>query len=329
MNGDSRETGKLTPDGKPDPSVFSTEYNREGIRVGTAVCVIVRNAERQKKPTVRFRHFWGVDKRGDLLTSLNKRRFNAAYAVATPRPENRHSFRPETVSSEYTSWPRIVDLCALPPSNGLMEKRGGALIDIDREALAERMNAYFNKRYDWQQYGLVARALTAAQARFDPKRAREKALAAESFCEGRIVRYALRPFDTRWCYYTAVRPIWNEPRPSLWAQCWKGNRFLATRPAGVSSPEGVPFSFTGLLGDNDSLRGHAYYFPLRLRNGDRLDKKSEQTLFALLGEEPEYVPVANLSQPVREYLAQFEDQSPFRHRRASGIYLDALIGHWL
>jgi predicted helicase len=30
MNGDSRETGKLTPEGKPDPSVFSTEYNRGG-----------------------------------------------------------------------------------------------------------------------------------------------------------------------------------------------------------------------------------------------------------------------------------------------------------
>ncbi len=58
MNGDSRETGKLTPEGKPDPSVFSTEYNREGIRVGTAVCVIVRKPERQKKPTIRFRDLW-------------------------------------------------------------------------------------------------------------------------------------------------------------------------------------------------------------------------------------------------------------------------------
>ena len=40
LNGDSRETGKLTPDGKPDPSVFSTEQNREGIRVeiGRASC---------------------------------------------------------------------------------------------------------------------------------------------------------------------------------------------------------------------------------------------------------------------------------------------------
>ena len=37
LNGDSRETGKVTPEGKPDPSVFSTEFNKEGIRVGTAI----------------------------------------------------------------------------------------------------------------------------------------------------------------------------------------------------------------------------------------------------------------------------------------------------
>ena len=44
MNGSSRETGKLTPDGKPDPSVFSTKYNREGIRVGTAIGLLVRKS---------------------------------------------------------------------------------------------------------------------------------------------------------------------------------------------------------------------------------------------------------------------------------------------
>jgi len=35
LNGGSRETGKLTFDGKPDPSVFATESNPEGIRLGT------------------------------------------------------------------------------------------------------------------------------------------------------------------------------------------------------------------------------------------------------------------------------------------------------
>ena len=37
LNGSKFETGKVAPDGSPDPSVFSTEANREGIQVGTAV----------------------------------------------------------------------------------------------------------------------------------------------------------------------------------------------------------------------------------------------------------------------------------------------------
>jgi hypothetical protein len=44
LNGDSRETGKLTPAGDPDPSVFSTPMNREGIRVGTCITTLVRQA---------------------------------------------------------------------------------------------------------------------------------------------------------------------------------------------------------------------------------------------------------------------------------------------
>jgi hypothetical protein len=60
MNGDSRETGKLTPDGKPDPSVFSTDANREGIRVGTAVSVMVKDGGVVTNPQVRYRDFWGL-----------------------------------------------------------------------------------------------------------------------------------------------------------------------------------------------------------------------------------------------------------------------------
>jgi len=37
LNGDKFKTGKLTPEGNPDPSIFSTESNREGIQVGTAI----------------------------------------------------------------------------------------------------------------------------------------------------------------------------------------------------------------------------------------------------------------------------------------------------
>jgi predicted helicase len=63
LNGDSRETGKLTPEGKPDPSVFSSEYNREGIRTGTAIALMVQTGLQKDKAIVRFRQLWGVSKR--------------------------------------------------------------------------------------------------------------------------------------------------------------------------------------------------------------------------------------------------------------------------
>lgn len=79
LNGDSRETGKLTPEGKPDPSIFSTEYNREGIRVGTAVGLMVRREHRDKQPKVRSREFWGIRKRANLVSSLNGTDLNSEY----------------------------------------------------------------------------------------------------------------------------------------------------------------------------------------------------------------------------------------------------------
>ena len=44
LNGSKFETGKVAPDGSPDPSVFSTEANREGIQVGTAVALLTKRS---------------------------------------------------------------------------------------------------------------------------------------------------------------------------------------------------------------------------------------------------------------------------------------------
>ncbi|MGA2034669.1 MAG: type ISP restriction/modification enzyme [Thermoguttaceae bacterium] len=327
MNGDSRETGKLTPDGKPDPSVFSTEYNREGIRVGTAICVMVRKKKRDPKPTVLVRQFWGATKRQALLASLGKRR--SGMVKTAPTQQNRFSFRPENVAAQYAGWPKIVDLSGIAPSNGLMEKRGGALIDIDRDALESRMRDYFDADLSWDDYKTRQTALTEDAARCNAKEARTKAIRAEHFDSDRLRRYTLRPLETRWCYYTPVRPVWNEPRPALWAQYWDGNRFLMTRPAGVASPEGVPFCFTGALGDNDALRGHSYYVPFFLKNGSRLEKQAQATLFAALGEQPEVdEAVANLSRAAREFLPSLKFKNPDDTKAATMIWMHALaIGY--
>lgn len=310
LNGDSRETGKRTPDGKPDPSVFSTDYSRQGIRVGTAVCVIVRKPTRQKKPTVRFRHFWGVNKRADLLDSLNARNIDAAYTLADPCPENRLSFRPENVAAHYNQWPKMPDLCEVSPSNGLMEKRGGALIDIDRDALEARMRDYFNADLSWEEYKARQTALTKDAAGFIPDKARQKAIAAESFDADRLRRYALRPFETRWCYYTRVRPVWNSARPTLWRQCFKGNGFVLSRMNPAKTPEGAPMYFCQGLSDDHLLAPDAACFPLRLPPDSGTDGTG---LFG--GEKPH----ANLSPAAREYLAKLGVEDPDADAKTAGL----------
>jgi len=330
MNGDSRETGKLTPDGKPDPSVFSTDYNREGIRLGTAVCVIVRKSTRRKKPTVRFRHFWGASKRADLLDSLRAKNLNAAYTIAHPCQENRLSFRPESVTASYNAWPDIVSLCAVEPISGLQEMRKEALIDIARGDLAKRMQAYFDGSVDWESVVPLIDGLAMKAGAFDPKACRAKLLKAESFDPKRIIRYSLYPFDNRWCYHTNTTPLWNRPRPKLASQLWPGNRVFITRPFAERPKERAAMTMTPLLPDYHLLRPNIVAIPLMLRNGDRLSDRQHATLFDTLGAVPsDDVPTANLSKPARMYLANLGIQDPDADAETAGlIWMHALaIGY--
>lgn len=142
LNGDSRETGKTTPDGMPDPSVFSTESNKEGIRVGTTIGLMVRRGTNEET-TVKFRHFWGVNKRADLLESLDAPNFEAPYQPADPSEQNRYSFRPLDIKAHYLEWPKVVDLCAGDFYQGLSEDRRKALMDSNKEAAYRAHEALF------------------------------------------------------------------------------------------------------------------------------------------------------------------------------------------
>ena len=60
LNGDKYKTGKVAPDGKPDPSIFSTPSDPVGIQVGTAIATLVRKADHAPAATIDFRHLWGA-----------------------------------------------------------------------------------------------------------------------------------------------------------------------------------------------------------------------------------------------------------------------------
>ncbi|HEX8090435.1 MAG TPA: type ISP restriction/modification enzyme, partial [Blastocatellia bacterium] len=330
LNGDSRETGKLTPEGKPDPSVFSTQYNREGIRVGTAIGLMVRKQMRNEQPIVRSRQLWGVTKREDLLESLKLEDLNAQYRTAVPIKSNRFSFVPLDTNSHYQAWPKLTDLCAESPSNGLMEKRGGALMDIDRDNLEKRMQLYYDPSIDWETILALNTGLTEDAAGFVAKKARSKVQTAEEYQPTRLRRYTLRPFDTRWCYYSEVSPLWNRSRPTLWRQCWEGNTFLLTRFKRAKEPEGPPYYFTPYLSDDHLLTPDAVAIPFRLRivQSNKAKKNAAQGPLFSEHEAAETIS-ANLSQPAREYLTSLGITNPDTDAETAGlIWMHALaIGY--
>lgn len=315
MNGDSRETGKLTPEGKPDPSVFSTKYNRAGIRVGTAVSIFVRKEERDKKPIVRFRHFWGVTKRQDLLASLSAKDMDAAYTGVNPCKDNQYSFRPEEVSAEYRSWPKVPDLGDNSPYLGLNENRRGALQEIDRDRVAARMQMYVDAGLSWDQYKSQETGLTQRAAGFDPELVRKKVQQSEPFSESRVRRYLRRPFDVVWAYISDVSPLWNRSRPELRVQLALNQQCFITRPSCPASPEGVPVFSTRMLGEQDAIRGHAYYFPVMLAPIVKAKGKKRKGQPSFL----DAAPSANLSAAARAYLAGLGVKDPDAGAHLAGL----------
>ena len=266
MNGDSRETGKTTPDGKPDPSVFSTQHNRQGIRVGTAIGLMVRKDIREPTPLIRFRHFWGMTKRDDLVRSLDSTNFDAQYAEVSVDERSRFAFIPTVTSDEYLNWPRVIDLAGVPPFNGPVERRGLALISIDRHELETRIRQYFDSQVTDSEIEEIYPSLMMTGNRIVGPDARKKLLRETSFDPTKVVRYLFKPFDLRWCYLDNIRPLFSEPSPQLINQNQiPGNAYFVTRDAADHRQEGRPSLFTTVVSDYHSIGGEARHLPVFTR----------------------------------------------------------------
>ncbi|MGA2866479.1 MAG: type ISP restriction/modification enzyme [Verrucomicrobiota bacterium] len=319
----NRKISEYAPDGRTSETVFAMQAFSPGIKQGVATSLLLCTGKKGK-PTVLFRDDLNAaraaERRAELLASLKARKINRQYQKANPSAANRFSFRPADVASCYLEWPTLLELCAEPPSNGLMEKRGGALIDTDEKRLRQRMAMYYDPAVSWQDLQALGTGLTEDAARFDARKARGKVLAAESFQPHHVRRYALRPFDVRWCYYSAERPLWNEPRPRLWAQCWTGNAFLLTRMNCPRTLEGSPVCFTTCLCDDHSLTPDAVAIPFRCRVASPAKPKRKDDgngEFGSILEEaaPAYEAgggrtTANLSPAARAYLATLGLKNP-------------------
>jgi len=109
LNGDKYKTGKTTPDGKPDPSIFSTEHNREGIQVGTAITTLIRKPAHASALAVEFRQVWGTGKRRELLDTADADPA-LLYAPVISSLELGLPFVGASVGAGYFDWPKLPEL---------------------------------------------------------------------------------------------------------------------------------------------------------------------------------------------------------------------------
>jgi predicted helicase len=226
LNGDKFKTGKTTPEGLPDPSIFSTEHNREGIQVGTAIVTLIRKETHVPTSTVAFRHLWGTAKRQELLEMADADT-SEFYEALLPSLDLGLPYVQTTVGADYHRWPRLPEL--LPTSfPGVKTSRDEFLVAIDRNRLEERLTVYFDPAVSHDELRARFPTVMNETARFDPTKTRE-CLCKRGKLSENVVRYTYRPFDVRWLYWEPETKLLDEKRSEYWPHVVKGNMFIEAR----------------------------------------------------------------------------------------------------
>jgi hypothetical protein len=235
LNGDKYKTGKLTPEGEPDPSVFSTEFNREGIQVGAAIALLARVGEGSALPRepgglpyqehpVRFRHLWGKTKRQQLLETAAQGGQSLYQQLEHPL-ELGLPFAPSQVNAAYLAWPLLPDLFPIS-FPGVKTSRDDVVVDIDRERLLQRMKLYFDPDVSHEEMRRTSPSAVTDGAGFKAEVARDH-LRRRGFLPQNVVSYCYRPFDTRWLYWEPETSLIDRNRPDYFPHVTDDNFWLA------------------------------------------------------------------------------------------------------
>ena len=289
LNGDKYKTGKVAPDGTPDPSIFSTEGDPVGIQVGTAIATLVRKAEHTPAEAVAFRHLWGQSKPADLIETAEATP-DALYGTVEPILPLGLPFVRTAVSADWFDWPALPEL--FPVSfPGVKTSRDGFLVDTDIDRLRVRINDYFDATLSHEEIAARYPSAMKTTARFDARRVRNTLLRRGGPDEAGFVRFAYRPFDTRWLYWERDTKLLDEKRADYRPHVFEKNLWIEAREreAKEDFSRGTPVRH---LADNLG-NGLSSYFSAWLR-GDGIENDGDGA----------HRP--NLSRTAQRYLDRFD-----------------------
>ena len=264
LNGDKYKTGKTTPDGDPDPSIFSTPEDPVGIQVGTAITTLVRKAEHAPAESVAFRHLWGQTKR-EQLTATAETGPDTLYDSFQPNLPLGLPFARMAVADDWSDWPSLPEL--FPTSfPGIKTSRDPFLVDVDQHRLRTRISDYFNPDIRHEEIARRHPVVMKSTRIFDAREGRHALLRRGGPIESGFVRHAYRPFDTRWLYWEDESGLLDRPRPEYKPHVLEGNLWLSSAQhlrKGAAEPQTC---FTQHISSLHLIERGANMFPAWLRD---------------------------------------------------------------
>ena len=262
LNGDKYKTGKTTPDGRPDPSIFSTPGDPVGIQVGTAIAMLVRKAEHEPAESVGFRHLWGQAKLTEL-TDTAETEPASLYDDIEPALPLGLPFAEVAVNRRWSDWPSLPDL--FPVSfPGVQTGRDEFLIDVDLEPLQRRITDYFNRDLNHEHIARSYPRVMSDTGRYDARSVRDTLLKRGGPDKGSFVFYAYRPFDYRWLYWESETKLLREKSPRYPQHVFDGNVWLVFQRA--ARPDSSPPLVISKLGDLNQMNSGVHCFSAWLRD---------------------------------------------------------------
>ena len=260
LNGDKYKTGKVAPDRSPDPSIFSTEGDPVGIQVGTAIATLIRRADHTSSEEIGFRHLWGQTKPEALLSTAEAEP-DALYDGIKPVLPLGLPFVRTAVSDEWFDWPALPDL--FPVSfPGVKTSRDGFLVDVDLDRLRTRIGDYFDPNTSHEEIARRYPGVMKSTARYDARATRTALIARGGPDEAGFVRFAYRPFDTRWLYWEKDTKLLDEKRADYRPHVFEGNLWLVFQ--NKARPDLSPPLAIRHLGDLNQMNSGVYCVPALL-----------------------------------------------------------------
>ena len=294
LNGDKYKTGKVAPDGSPDPSIFSTKGDPVGIQVGTAIATLVRKADHEPADQVAFRHLWGQSKREELVDSAEQAP-GALYEEIKPILPLGLPFARTAVSADWFDWPALPDL--FPVSfPGVKTSRDGFLVDTDLDRLQARTADYFDARMSHDEIARRYPAAMKSTARFDAPAVRDVLLKRGGPDEGGFIRFAYRPFDTRWLYWEKDTKLLDEKRADYRPHAFAGNVALVAQQK--PRRDWSPPQLISHIGCIDLMDRSATCIPMWLREDGQMNANLRQAKY--VGEKTAQVYLDRLGTSVEE-----------------------------